>query len=88
MPLIRPRGEVEWGGARGGDEEEVLWLRSYCMPVCVCVYAGCARGVALEHVFYLASHGYNSDGRVGAAVAHGNRISLSLDVMWRHRGGG
>lgn len=35
-------------------------------------------GVALEHVFYLLSHGCHCDGRVGAAVAHGNRISLCI----------
>lgn len=35
-------------------------------------------GVSLEHVFYLSSHGCHCDGRVGAAVAHGNQISLCI----------
>ena len=88
---------------RGGDEEEVLLVCLYvhvCLCVCVCVCVCVLRvyvGVALEHVFYLLSHGCRCDGRVGAAAAHGNRISLCIpgsDVEapwggWRSwRGGG
>lgn len=47
--------------------------------MCVCVCVGMVyEGVALEHVFYLLSHGCHCDGRVGAAMAHGNRISLRI----------
>ncbi len=59
---------------RGGDVEEVLLVCLYvrvCVSVRVCVWR-VYEGVALEHVFYLPSHGCHCDGSVGAAVAHGN----------------
>lgn len=63
---------------RGGDVEEVLLVCLYVrVCACVCVWR-VYEGVALEHVFYLLSHGCHCDGRVGAAVAHGNRISLRI----------
>lgn len=57
--------------------------------VCVCVCWNIYKGVALEHLFYLLSHGCHHDGRAGAAVAHGNQISLciSRDLMWKRHGG-
>lgn len=67
MPLI------SLGGGGGGDVEEVCLV---CLHVCVFVCLRVYEGVVLEHVFYLLSHGCQCDGRVGAAVAHGNRISV------------
>lgn len=74
--------DIAWGkGIRGGDVEEVLLVCLY-VHMCVC------EGDALEHVFYLFSHGCHCDGSAGAAVAHGNQISLCiLDLMWKHHGG-
>lgn len=70
---------------RGGDVEKVLLVCSY---VRVCMHGECMRGFALEHVFYLLSHGCHSYGRAGAAVAHGNQISLCIpDLMSTHHGG-
>lgn len=44
---------------------------AFSVLVCMRVY----QRVALERVFYLLSHGCHCD-RLGAAVAHGNQISV------------
>lgn len=70
---------------RGGDVAEMLLVCLHvhvCVCVCVCAWR-VYEGVALEYVFHLLSHGCHCDGRVGAAVAHGNQISLC--IQW---GGG